>query len=85
MTSGKEKPTSQQEGGGDRDNEARQGRDPACDRGSHGLAEAHRAGLRQSILGSKGGEKIESSKNAAGERSYHIAKSLRRPFAKVGD
>ena len=27
-----------------------------------------------SILGSKGGEKIESSKNAAGERSYHIAK-----------
>jgi predicted transcriptional regulator len=27
-----------------------------------------------SILGSKGGQKIESSKNAAGERSYHIAK-----------
>lgn len=27
-----------------------------------------------SILGSKGGEKIESSKNAAGERTYHIAK-----------
>ena len=27
-----------------------------------------------SILGSKGGEKIESSKNASGERSYHIAK-----------
>lgn len=27
-----------------------------------------------SILGSKGGLKIESSKNAAGERSYHIAK-----------
>ncbi len=27
-----------------------------------------------SILGSKGGEKIESSKNAAGERSYRIAK-----------
>jgi hypothetical protein len=26
-----------------------------------------------SILGSKGGQKIESSKNAAGERSYHIA------------
>jgi hypothetical protein len=25
-----------------------------------------------SILGSKGGEKIESSKNAAGERSYRI-------------
>jgi hypothetical protein len=25
-----------------------------------------------SLLGSKGGEKIESSKNAAGERSYHI-------------
>jgi hypothetical protein len=27
-----------------------------------------------SILGSKSGEKIESSKNAAGERSYRIAK-----------
>ena len=27
-----------------------------------------------SILGSKGGEKIESSKNAAGERAYKIAK-----------
>ena len=27
-----------------------------------------------SILGSKGGENIESSKNAAGERSYRIAK-----------
>ena len=27
-----------------------------------------------SILGSKGGEKIESSRSAAGERTYHIAK-----------
>jgi hypothetical protein len=27
-----------------------------------------------SILGSKGGEKVESAKNAAGERSYRIAK-----------
>ena len=27
-----------------------------------------------SILGSKGGEKIDSSKNAAGERTYRIAK-----------
>jgi hypothetical protein len=27
-----------------------------------------------SILGSKGGEEVESSKNAAGERSYRIAK-----------
>jgi uncharacterized protein DUF3489 len=27
-----------------------------------------------SILGSKGGEKIESAKNAAGERTYRIAK-----------
>jgi hypothetical protein len=27
-----------------------------------------------SIVGSKGGEKIESSKNAAGERTYKIAK-----------
>jgi predicted transcriptional regulator len=27
-----------------------------------------------SLLGSKGGEKIESSKNGAGERSYRIAR-----------
>jgi hypothetical protein len=27
-----------------------------------------------SILGSKGGQKVDSSKNAAGERSYRIAK-----------
>jgi hypothetical protein len=27
-----------------------------------------------SILGNKGGQKIESSKNTAGERSYRIAK-----------
>ena len=27
-----------------------------------------------SILGSKGGQKIESTKNASGERSYRIAK-----------
>jgi len=27
-----------------------------------------------SILGSKGGEKIDSSKNAAGERTYKIGK-----------
>jgi hypothetical protein len=27
-----------------------------------------------SIVGSKGGEKIESSKNAAGERAYRITK-----------
>jgi hypothetical protein len=27
-----------------------------------------------SILGSKGGEKIESSKNPAGERTYRIGK-----------
>jgi transcriptional regulator len=27
-----------------------------------------------SILRSKGGEKIESAKNTAGERTYHIAK-----------
>ena len=29
-----------------------------------------------SILGSKGGEKIESSKNAAGERSYRASRGL---------
>ena len=34
----------------------------------------HRVRGLVSILGSKGGEKIESSKNAAGERSYRIAK-----------
>jgi hypothetical protein len=27
-----------------------------------------------SILGSKGGETVESTKNAKGERTYHIAK-----------
>jgi hypothetical protein len=27
-----------------------------------------------SILGSKGGEKIDSSKNDSGERTYHIAR-----------
>jgi hypothetical protein len=27
-----------------------------------------------SILGSKGGQRIDSSKNPTGERSYHIAK-----------
>jgi hypothetical protein len=27
-----------------------------------------------SILGSKGGEKIESAQHAAGQRCYHIAK-----------
>src|SRR5260370_41857641 len=37
------------------------------------LAGAHGAGF-VSILGSKGGEKIESLKNAAGERTYRIAK-----------
>ena len=37
----------QQESGGDRDDEARQGRDAGRDRGSHGLAEAHGTGLRQ--------------------------------------
>jgi len=36
--------------------------------------QAHTVGGFVSILGSKGGQKIESSKNAAGERSYHIAK-----------
>jgi len=37
-----------------------------------------------SILGSKGGEKIESSKNAAGERTskiWKIAQAIRRPNA----
>jgi hypothetical protein len=34
----------------------------------------HTVGGFVSILGSKGGEKIESAKNAAGERSYRITK-----------
>jgi hypothetical protein len=47
--------------------------DAGRDRGSHGLAEAHVRGFVRT-LGSNGGEKIESSTNAAGERSYRIAK-----------
>jgi len=35
--------------------------------------QAHTRGFI-SILASKGGEKVESSKNAAGERTYRIAK-----------
>jgi Protein of unknown function (DUF3489) len=36
--------------------------------------QAHTVRGFASILGSKGGEKIESSKNAAGERAYKIVK-----------
>jgi hypothetical protein len=36
--------------------------------------QAHTVRSFVSILGSKGGEKIESSKNDAGERTYRIAK-----------
>jgi hypothetical protein len=36
--------------------------------------EAHTVRGFVSILGSKGGETIESSKNAAGERTYMIGK-----------
>jgi uncharacterized protein DUF3489 len=36
--------------------------------------QAHTVRSFVSILGSKGGEKIESSKNAAGERTYKIGK-----------
>jgi hypothetical protein len=57
----------QQEGGGNRYDEARQGPDSG-----RGLGEAYRAGVRQHP-GKQGGQKIESSKNAAGERSYKIA------------
>jgi hypothetical protein len=38
------------------------------------MKKKHRIRGFVSILGSKGGHKIESSKNAAGERSYRIAK-----------
>jgi hypothetical protein len=51
--------------------------DPKRQRASRGpvtpVAEIYGGGF-VSILGSKGGQKVESSKNAAGERSYRIAK-----------
>ena len=62
-----------QEGRGDRHDEARERRRPSRDDESTWLAAAHGAGF-VSILGKKGGEKIESSKNAAGERTYKIGK-----------
>jgi hypothetical protein len=37
------------------------------------VAEAYGCGF-VSVLGSKGGEKVESSKDAAGERTYRMAK-----------
>jgi hypothetical protein len=46
---------------------------PAVNHGSDRLAGAHGRGF-VSILRSKGGETVESSNDAAGERSYHIAK-----------
>jgi hypothetical protein len=49
------------------------GRDPGRDRDRDGW-QKHKVRSSVSILGSKGGEKIESSKNAAGERSCRIAK-----------
>jgi hypothetical protein len=55
------------------DDEAPQRRDTGRDHGDDGLASAHGAGF-VSILGSRRGEKIESSKNDAGERTYRIAK-----------
>ena len=58
------------EGGGDRHDEASQGRDAGEATGW----QKHTVRGFVSILGSKGGQKIESSKNAAGERSYRIAK-----------
>jgi hypothetical protein len=51
------------------DDETRQGRDVGRDHEGHGLAAAHRSGVRQHP-GQQGGEKIESSANAAGERTY---------------
>jgi hypothetical protein len=39
-----------------------------------GRCQAHTVRGFVSIIGSKGGEKIESSKNAAGERTYKIRK-----------
>ncbi len=49
-----------------------QGRDSQRDRQATGW-QKHTSGFRQDP-GSKDGQKIESSKNAAGERSYRIAK-----------
>jgi len=42
--------------------------------------QAHTVRGLVSILGSKGGEKIESSKDAVGERTYKIAKVARTKF-----
>jgi hypothetical protein len=62
-----------QEGGSDRPAETCLGRDPAGDHGGHGW-QKHTVRGFVGILGSKGGEKVESAKNAGGERTYRIAK-----------
>jgi hypothetical protein len=64
----------QQEGGGDRDDEARPGGVTLAEIVEATGWQKHTVRGFVSILGSKGGQKIESSKNAAGERIYHIAK-----------
>jgi hypothetical protein len=65
--------TNEQEGRGHRDDEAGKGATlPEIMEATGWLRYTIRAFV--SILVSKGGEKIESSKNAAGERTYKIAK-----------
>ena len=63
----------QQKGRSDRHDEARQGRNAGRDHESDGLAGAHRAWVRQHPVEQRR-QKIDSSKNAAGERTYKIAK-----------
>ena len=64
----------QQEGRGHRDDEAGEGRDTGRDHGTDRPGRSTRSGASYRILGKKGGQKIESSKNAAGERTYRITK-----------
>ncbi len=72
-TEGRGGSANEQESGGDRHDEACQGRDARRDHRRDGLAEHTVRGF-VTIVGSKGGDKIESSKNAAGDRTYRIAK-----------
>jgi hypothetical protein len=60
--------TREQESRGYSPDEARQRRNAGRDHDSHGLAAAHRSCICQHL----GGETIESTKSADGERTYRI-------------